>query len=222
MCELWGSVTWNTAQLLYHKVWSVSVEALKEKDDYARPPPVWPCQWWFIVVSCCAVKTSEYGKRKGWNVFSHHHLFKAWSFSLFLTFSTLWKLNISFKYGVFFLSMFHENQNMIEHHEILFLYFCIWLELGPKWFIIAKRKWFFSNLDVNVAISAIGLGSSYFNDSLMMQKKKGKPVETRYVQNNIFLWMWASTSKRRIIVWKLIKPHIKCIISCRSKFRIFY
>lgn len=102
MCELWGSVTWNTAQLLYHKVWSVSVEALKEKDDYARPPPVWPCQWWFIVVSCCAVKTSEYGKRKGWNVFSHHHLFKAWSFSLFLTFSTLWKLNISFKYGVFF------------------------------------------------------------------------------------------------------------------------
>lgn len=68
--------------------------------------------------------------------------------------------------------MFHENQNMIERHEILFLYFCIWLEFGPKWFIIAKRKWVFSNLDVNVAISAIRLGSSYFNDSLMMQKKE--------------------------------------------------
>lgn len=73
-----------------------------------------------------------------------------------------------------------ENQTMIELHDILFLYFCICLEFGPKWFFIAKRKLLFYNLNVNVVISAISpvgfcssrLGSSYFNDSLMMQKKE--------------------------------------------------
>lgn len=169
MCELWGSVTWNTAQLLYHKVWSASVEALKEKDDYARPPPVWRCQRWFIAVSCCAVKTSEYGKRMEW--------FQSSSFQgliiLFVpNFFYCMKVEYFIQIWCIFPPMFHENQNMIELHEILFLYFCIWLEFGPKWFIIAKRKWVFSNLDVNVAISATRLGSSYFNDSLMIQKKE--------------------------------------------------
>lgn len=49
-----------------------------------------------------------------------------------------------------FLFMCLENQNVIDPHDIPFLYFCICFEFGPKWFIIAKRKLVFYNLDINV------------------------------------------------------------------------
>lgn len=103
---LWGSMTWNTAQLLYYKGWlrSASVEALKEKDDCAQPLPVWRRRRWFIVVRCCAVeyksKRQKDGRRRTMD--SINPVSSKSDHSVFQSFSTVWTLIIAFKYGAFF------------------------------------------------------------------------------------------------------------------------